>query len=206
MSLMRAMGILLGDADLSELESIFKDNPSLSIGLLRLVNSVGIGSGSLQPVKSLRQAIVVLGQKQLLRWVQLLLYVTPDGGAGSGLLQQVANRARLMELLAKQIDSYLTNFSDQAFMVGMLSMADSVMQMPLEEVLKGIGLTEDVKSAIFSYEGRLGQLLLLSEVIERGDFAAARDQISSLGIMPNQLIAIQLEAMQWTTELTKQQA
>ena len=206
MSLMRAMGILLGDADLSELESIFKDNPSLSIGLLRLVNSVGIGSGSLQPVKSLRQAIVVLGQKQLLRWVQLLLYVTPDGGVGSGLLQQVANRARLMELLAKQIDSYLTNFSDQAFMVGMLSMADSVMQMPLEEVLKGIGLTEDVKSAIFSYEGRLGQLLLLSEVIERGDFAAARDQISSLGIMPNQLIAIQLEAMQWTTELTKQQA
>ena len=138
--------------------------------------------------------------------MQLLLYVTPDGGAGSGLLQQVANRARLMELLAKQIDSYLTNFSDQAFMVGMLSMADSVMQMPLEEVLKGIGLTEDVKSAIFSYEGRLGQLLLLSEVIERGDFAAARDQISSLGIMPNQLIAIQLEAMQWTTELTKQQA
>ena len=206
MSLMRAMGMLLGDADLGDLESIFKDNPSLSIGLLRLVNSVGIGGGSLQPVNSLRQAIVVLGQKQLLRWVQLLLYATPDGGAGSSLLQQVANRARLMELLAKQIDSYLTNFSDQAFMVGMLSMADTVMQMPLEEVIKDIGLTDDVKNAILSQEGQLGQLLLLSEVIERGDFVAASEKISALGITPNQLMAIQLEAMQWTTELEKQRA
>lgn len=82
MSLMRVMGMLLGDVDIIELETIFKDNPALSIGLLKLVNSVGVNGGR-QPINSLRQAIVVLGQKQLLRWAQLLLYASPDGSVGA---------------------------------------------------------------------------------------------------------------------------
>ena len=200
LSLMRVMGMLLGDADLGELEKIFKDNPALSIGLLKLVNSVGVNGGR-QSINSLRQAIVVLGQKQLLRWVQLLLYASPDGGIGSTLLQQVANRSRLMELIAKEVDAYTTNFSDQAFMVGMLSMADTVMNMPLPEVLKEIGLSDEVNNAILAHQGQLGDLLELSEVIEQGDFAIARDKIRALGLTPSQLTNIQLEAMQWTTEL-----
>lgn len=200
LSIMRVMGMLLGDADLGELEKIFKDNPALSIGLLKLVNSVGVNGGR-QPINSLRQAIVVLGQKQLLRWVQLLLYASPDGSIGSTLLQQVANRSRLMELIAKEVDNYTTNFSDQAFMVGMLSMADTVMNMPLPEVLKEIGLSDEVNNAILAHQGQLGDLLELSEAIEQGDFAMARDKIRALGLTPSQLTNIQLEAMQWTTEL-----
>ncbi len=202
-TLMRVMGMLLGDANLNQLEPIFKDNPGLSIALLRLVNSVGI-SGGRQPVSSIRQAIVVLGQKHLLRWVQLLLYAAPDGSVGGSLLQQVANRARLMELLAKQVDSYINNLSDQAFMVGMLSMADVVMHTPLVEVLEEVGLSEEMKSAILQHQGTLGQLLALSEVIEESNFVAANQKIRTLGISINELTAIQLEAMQWASELENQ--
>lgn len=106
-----------------------------------------------------------------------------------------------MELIAKKMDTYKANFSDQAFMVGMLSMADTLMHMPLAEVLKEIGLSEDMNNAILAHEGELGQLLKLSEVIEQGDFSAARDEIHALGLTANQLTNIQLEAMQWTEEL-----
>lgn len=202
MSLMRIMGMLLGDADLQELEPLFKNNPGLTIGLLRLVNSVGVAGGR-QQVESIRQAMVVLGQKQLLRWVQLLLYATPDGQVDNPLLMQVASRARLMELLAKKIETYQLNFSDQAFMVGMLSLADVVMQSSLEEVFLEIGLAEELKNAILTHEGIFGQLLQLTEVIERGDFEAAEQQIADLGISPDDLLEVQLETMSWSNDLVK---
>lgn len=202
-SLMRIMGMLLGDATLTQLEPLFKDSPSLSINLLRLVNSVAI-IGSRPPVTSLRQAIVVLGQKQLLRWVQLLLYSSPDGTAGSSLLLQVANRARLMELLAKKMDSHVQNLSDQAFMAGMLSMADVVMQVPLLELLDSVGISEEMRAAILKHEGELGALLALAELIEEGNFAGANDKIRGMGISVNELTEIQLQAMQWSAELESQ--
>ncbi len=203
MSLMRIMGLLLGDANVSELEPLFKDNPGLTLGLLRLVNSVGIGGGR-QQVSSLRQAIVILGQKQLLRWVQLLLYAAPDGSVGSSLLQQVANRARLMELLAQHAPSIQPNLGDQAFMVGMLSLADAVMQMPLEDVLTQIGVTDTLKDAVLKREGILGELLVLAEVIELGDFAEADKHIHAIGMSVSDFTNIQLEAMQWTNDLSRE--
>ena len=203
MSLMRIMGMLLGDADLSELEALFKNNPSLTLGLLRLVNSVGIGGGR-QKVESIRHAIAVLGQKQLMRWVQLLLYASPDSQGDNALMIQVASRARLMELIAKKIDSYQANFSDQAFMVGMLSLADAVMQTPLEDVLNEIGLSDELRNAILNQEGTLGQLLNLAGLIELGDFDSAEQEIGKLGISSDDLLQIQLETMQWANEIGKE--
>jgi c-di-GMP phosphodiesterase len=203
MSLMRIMGMLLGDADLSELEALFKNNPSLTLGLLRLVNSVGIGGGR-QKVESIRHAIAVLGQKQLMRWVQLLLYASPDSQGDNALMIQVASRARLMELIAKKIDSYQANFSDQAFMVGMLSLADAVMQTPLEDVLNEIGLSDELRDAILNQEGTLGQLLNLAGLIELGDFDSAEQEIGKLGISSDDLLQIQLETMQWANEIGKE--
>jgi c-di-GMP phosphodiesterase len=202
-TLMRVMGMLLGDADLRELETLFKNNPSLTIGLLRLVNSVGIGGGR-QKVESIRHAITVLGQKQLMRWVQLLLYASPDGQGDNALMIQVASRARLMELIAKKLDPYQANFSDKAFMVGMLSLADAVMQAPLLDVLNEIGLSEELKNSILNEEGTLGQLLKLSKLIELGDFESAEKEITTIGISSDDLLQIQLETMQWVNEIGKE--
>lgn len=205
MSLMRMMGLLLGDAELGELEALFKNNPSLTLGLLRLVNSVGVGAGR-QKFETIRHAIAMLGQKQLMRWVQLLLYATPDGEANSALMQQVASRARLMELIAKKIDTYQINFSDQAFMVGMLSMADAVMQTPLVDVLSEIGLSEELKNSILNHEGTHGNLLQLAKHIEQGNFEVAEKEIAEIGISADGLLEIQLETMHWSNELGKELA
>lgn len=200
MTLMRMMGILLADADLSELEMLFKNNPSLTLGMLTLVNSVGV-SGGRQKVESIRQAIVVLGQKQLMRWVQLLLYASPDGQMGGALMLQAANRARTMELLAQKIQIDANQFSDQAFMVGMLSLADAIMQMPLEAVLDEIGLSDALRSAILHQAGVHGQLLTLVKAIESGDFSRYQQEIHQLNINADDLLEIQLASMQWAEQL-----
>ncbi|MEO8418721.1 MAG: EAL domain-containing protein [Methylophilaceae bacterium] len=199
-TLMHLMGTLIGDANINALESLFKENPGLAVNLLRLVNSVGV-RGSRQEIGSLRQAIVTLGQKQLLRWVQLLLYSEPDG-SGS-VTQQVANRARLMELIALKLKVSQTSLSDQAFMVGILSLADVGMQASLHDVLAEIGLTDTIKQAVLAREGTLGKLLSLAEEIEWGDFESAKNSLHNLGLSVTDFTSMQLEAMQWTHELTQ---
>jgi len=202
-SLMRIMGMLIGDANVSELEVPFKESPTLTISLLRLVNSVAVSGGRRQEISTLRQAIVVLGQKQLLRWVQLLLYVSPEGNVANSLMQQVSNRARLMELIANQLDNYKAT-GDQAFMVGMLSLVHAVLKTPQEEVLAQIAIPDTLKLAITKREGLLGQLLNLTELIEKYEFEKAAAAIHELGMNINDFTSIQLQAMQWANELNKQ--
>lgn len=203
MCLMRMIGMLLGDADLAELEELFKNSPGLTLGLLKLVNSVGVNGGR-EPVESIRQAIVMLGQKQMMRWVQLLLYASPNNAAGDAIMLQVASRARLMELMAEKVESYQDHFSDQAFMVGMLSLADTVIQAPIEEILNEIGLSDSLRNAILNQTGTHGQLLKLAKDMEYGNFDATQYEIKELDISPADLMGIQVECMEWTTQLGKQ--
>jgi EAL and modified HD-GYP domain-containing signal transduction protein len=84
--LMRMIGLLLGDANLSELEVVFKNSPGLTLGLLKLVNSVGVNGGN-GHVKSIRRAIVILGKKQMLRWVQLFMYATSSSGGSVAIMR-----------------------------------------------------------------------------------------------------------------------
>jgi|TARA_B110000259_G_scaffold80651_1_gene94448 EAL and modified HD-GYP domain-containing signal transduction protein len=181
MCLMRMIDLLLGDADLSELEALFKNSPGLTLGLLKLVNSVGVNGGS-EPIESIRQVIVMLGQKQMLRWVQPLMYATPSSGASDAIMSQVAGRARLMELIAKKVESYQQHFSDQVFMVGMLSLADTVVASPMEQILNDIGLSDNIKQAILRQTGVHGQLLKLAKDIELCNFDAAQYEINALNI------------------------
>ncbi len=46
--------------------------------------------------------------------------------------------------------------------------------------------------------------LLLAELIGEGNFAAGNDKIGSIGITVNELTEIQLQAMQWSSELEGQ--
>lgn len=124
----------------------------------------------------------MLGQKQMLRWVQLLMYATPSSGASDVIMSQVAGRARLMELIAKKVESYQQHFSDQVFMVGMLSLADTVVASPMEQILNDIGFSDNIKQAILRQTGVYGQLIKLAKDIELCNFDATQYEISALNI------------------------
>ena len=145
-SLMRIVGLLFKDAGITTLEPIFKLNPDLTLGLFRLVNSVGV-AGHLQ-ISSVRQALVTLGQKQLLQWMLLLIYTEAGNAAASELQRRVVNRARLIELLSQHEDITQPGLSDEAFVVGLLSLAHLVTGQSLAEVIKQIHLAEHLELSL----------------------------------------------------------
>jgi c-di-GMP-related signal transduction protein len=106
-----------------QIESESKRHPELIFNLLSIANSVAYGTG--KKVTSLKQCLVILGRRQLQRWVQLLLYAVPHHDmAENPLLHTAATRARLMELLAQRGTQANSEAQDRAFMVGILSLLD----------------------------------------------------------------------------------
>lgn len=121
MAALDLLGLILAEAETDEIEQAFKRSPSLSYNLLRLINSVA--GGLPRKVSSLNQAIIALGRRQLLRWLQLLLFADQQKEGGGGpLLQLAAIRGRMLELLAQSAAPSDKEYQDRAFMSGILSL------------------------------------------------------------------------------------
>jgi len=201
LSLMKLMGLLLSDADTSELEQALKPEPGLTVNLLRMTNSVGAGSS--ETITSLGHAIAVLGRRQLQRWLQLLLFASgSQNGTASPLLLLAATRGRLIELLAGELQPNDAGFADKAFMVGIMSLMPALVGLPIQEIVAPLGLADDVKAALCNDEGRLAQLLGLAECSENGDLARLSTLFAKLpSIGPKALNRAQTEALMWANSI-----
>ncbi|MFT3849764.1 MAG: EAL domain-containing protein [Propionivibrio sp.] len=183
LALMRLLGLLSHDADISEIEKVFKQEPVLTVNLLRLTNSAG--SGMATRITSLRHAITILGRRQLLRWLQLLLYSGSSSSAPTvnPLLQLAATRGRLMELLVDktpEVKAGGRELIDQAFMVGILSLMPTLTGVAMAEVLAQLPVAKPVQEGLLDHGGILGDLLTLVESLENEAHAKADEILARL--------------------------
>lgn len=168
-ALLRLLGLISQDADTAAIEAVFKQEPVLTINLLRLTNSAG--SGLATRITSLRHAITLLGRRQLQRWLQLLIYTNPKSGGkiDNPLLPLAATRGRLLELLAERLQPHSREFADQGFMVGIMSLMPALLDVPMEEILKHLPVAQRVRQALVDQGGLLGQMLQLALATEQTD-------------------------------------
>jgi len=204
MTLNRLLGLILEDADTGDLEAIFKPEPGLTLNLMRLTNSAA--SGVRQKITSVRHAITVLGRRQLQRWLQLLVYA--DAGPGdqlaSPLMQLAATRGRFMELLAGDLMGSDRDLIDRAFMTGIMSLMPTLLHVPINEVMQGLNVANDVREALEARRGVLGRMLQLAEKQEEGDLEACFALIVELpGLDAERVNAILAQAMAWANNLNR---
>lgn len=200
--MLRLMHQLLTDADNADIERTFKQAPEMSYKLLRLVNSVGV-AGAIK-IQTLAQAIMVLGRRQLQRWLQLLLFAQYSrGDFPSPLMTLSSTRGRMMEVLAQAL-SYDKGTREEAFMVGMFSLLDALLGAPLPELLEEISLSDEIRQAILHHEGKLGTLLALIIAMERDEGDKVDDIISSHPELGNlNLMNLQIESMLWADSIAQ---
>ncbi len=202
-ALFKLLSLVLDDAASDELEGAIKADSNLTYNLLKMVNSVG--SGVSQKVDSLAKAIVVIGRRQLQRWLQLLLYSINDKEQTSNpLMQMAAMRAKMLEILCRCINNADTATQDRAFIVGSFSLLDTLLSMPMIDIMDKLNLHDEVKHALIERTGTLGQLLRLIETLETGDFAAVKTQLEQF---PNLDAAIlneaQMAAIRWVSSISE---
>lgn len=202
LALIQLLGLVLRDADTSQIEQIFKQHPNLTYSLMRLVNSVA--SGVHRPIASVSQAITLLGYKQLQRWLQLLLF-TLQGGASypSPLLLLAATRGKMMELLAAKLQRN-PDYCDEAFMAGILSLIDSLIDKSLADIVSELGLGERLAAALLRREGELGGLLQLVESVEQADLSHTHLLLAHVGTLSlTDLTMAEINAMSWANQIAE---
>jgi EAL and modified HD-GYP domain-containing signal transduction protein len=185
------------DAPDSEIEEAFRRDPSLSYKLLRMVNAAAGGG---RGVESIMHAIRMLGRAQLHRWLALLLASSLSSGGGTDveLVHAAVLRGRLLELLGESAGRDVA--SGPLFMVGLFSLMDALLRMPMEQLLERVNLAEEVKTALLRREGPYAVWLQMAEAYEAGRWEEMSTLAASVAISPFDLPDIYLESLNWARE------
>jgi c-di-GMP phosphodiesterase len=153
-------------ATIEQIEDVINRDVGLSVKLLRYINSAYFGIR--HKIGSIRQAVMMLGTHGVSRWA-LLVALTGGPSAPRELSVMALTRARMCELLGSR---YTDADPEELFTVGLLSVADALLDLPLEAIVSQLPLSEEVADALLRYGGPAGSILEAVVLYERGDFEA----------------------------------
>ena len=175
------------------IEELFRKNPELHIKLLQFMNSAAFYTA--HKINSIGQAISMLGYRNLQKWVTLLLFAEEGYDTRSApLFERAVIRGRIMELMANRITRDV-KAADMAFITGVLSLIDALLQIPLENVLKDFNLSDEIENALLSRDGVLGKMISAIENLEQENYDEVKHQLEGVNITPSELYTIESSAI-----------
>ena len=191
--LMEMLNLLRRDAPSTELAAVAKRDPGVVAKIVEMANSPL--SGLSEPVAGLDQALMVLGREVLYRWMAMGLF-RANGGKRDALLLEIAlRRARFLEVIGSGSLPKLQ--CDELFLVGMFSVFDSLLGLPLEAVIERIHLPRAVVEVLLSNAGPYGRYLSLALAMEKGHGAQIAKLAETLKLPLATLRAADIEALAW---------
>lgn len=178
-----------------KLAKTISQDAALTHKLLRTLNSAFFGLPT--RVDSVRQGLVLLGTERIKLWATMItlsrLVDKPHGLLMTGLL-----RAQMCEQLAPAFK--LPGRSESFFLVGLFSVLDAMMDLPISLIVEKLPLTPDVVMALLNQTGPLGTALRCVLAYERGDF----DKLGAVAIKADVLRRAYLEGVSWADTTLRQ--
>ena len=140
------------DFDLGDIADTIGQDPSLSISLLRFINTV-----MPRKIESIRNAVAILGQKEVKRWATTAISLQLADDKPNELAKLSLIRARFAENLAKAFEMGV--FAQSLFMMGLFSLLDVILEMPMEKAANEVALDENVRMALVDKSGDFYKVL-----------------------------------------------
>ena len=155
------------NVDFSSITGVISSDTNLVHKLLTYINSAGVGLAN--HVSNLKQATVLLGASGVRRWVTLVSLQTFSEDKPPELFTLSLMRAKFCELIAAKLKRPgLT--ADTGFLLGMFSLLDVLLTLPMEDVLKEVNLSDELTDALLGKDNDLRRLLDLVIAYEKGDW------------------------------------
>jgi len=148
------------------IENLLKQEPSLLYRLLRYLNSPALGLRS--EVTSIRHAMTMLGENEFRRWVSIFAVIAMSSGKPPELIHTALTRAYFCEDFSTPAG--LRGKSDLMFLMGLLSVADALLDKPIKDVLQSLPIDSEVKAALCGGENRYRDLFEVLLALERAEW------------------------------------
>ena len=179
------------ELELSELEKLIKAEASVCYRLLRYLNSARFSFQS--EIHSVRHALSILGERDVRRWVRLIAAVGAGQEKTSDLVLSAMVRGRFGELVAPRV----AHGESDLFLLGLLSLIDAMMEMPMAEVLEKIPLDHATKAVLLGQPSELRPVFQLMLALESGEWDAAAQLSRDLEMDPEEVAGFYWQAQQW---------
>jgi len=184
------------DLDPREIENAIKGEASLCYRLLRYMNSAIFGFAN--EIHSVRHALSMLGEREVRRWVRLVVTLSAGQNRSSEIVLSALVRARFCELLSPKIQ----HGDSDLFLLGLLSLMDSILEIPMAEVLEKVPIDQETKAVLLGGGSRLRPLYQLMLAQESGDWQHSAALARSLKLAEGDVAEIYFQAMQWARQVS----
>jgi EAL and modified HD-GYP domain-containing signal transduction protein len=188
--------VSLPDLDLPGIENLIKGETSICYRLLRYLNSPMFGFKS--EIHSVRHALSILGEREVRRWVRLVAAVGAGQDKTSDLVLAALVRARFGELLTPNVP----HGDSDLFLLGLLSLIDAMLEMPIEEVLEKIPLDRETKAVLLGQPSLLRPVYQLMLAHESGEWEAARRVCEILRLDGDEVARHYWASQQWARDIS----
>lgn len=181
--------------ELSEAADIIGRDPALTISLLKMVNRMTVNSG----ITTIRHAAAMLGQKELKKWITTAVVNELYADKPSEVTRLSLLRAKFAEELAPSFG--MANRSEELFLMGLFSVLDVIMEEPMEEALKMVMVSADVKDALVNGKGKLAPIYDLMRHYEIASWQEVSRQLLLAELRTEQISEAYINALSWYKKL-----
>jgi c-di-GMP-related signal transduction protein len=186
------------DVEISKLGAAITRDVAISYKLLRYVNSAFFRR--LQDITSIGQAIFMLGENQIRRFISLIAMASLGADKPGELIRASATRAKFCEL-AGGLDGF-KGMSAELFTLGLFSLIDAILDDSMENLMARLPLSDPIKKALVSGSGPIAGFINLASSYEKGDWAEVAATAAALGISESELPRCFMEALAWSNALS----
>ena len=187
------------ELDLNSITHVFERDVSLSYKLLRYANSAIFKRRN--EISTIKQALVILGSGELKRFIGLMFAITANPNKPSELINLAMTRAKFCELVAEDIRSQLD--TSIAFLTGLLSMIDAILDEDMASILEKLPLSEDIKQPLLTKKGVMAALIKLVEFIEQAQWGKTTIVMEKLKLDKDKVVEHYNQAVAWADEQTQ---
>ena len=184
------------DVNTKKITELFELDVTLSFKLLRYAQSPMFKRR--KAIENIRQAVVALGQTELKRFIMLLFAAQFNEGKPGELIRMSMQRAKFCEVLASATKKIPDESS--AFLAGMLSLIDAMLDADLNEIITSLPLSESIKKALLEKQGWLAEFLQVCVDFEKANWTEMEEGCARLGIDYHALLSEYEQTLRWSEE------
>ena len=188
--------VLKPELDLKEVEDLIKKDATLCFRLLRYLNSPMFGFRA--EICSVRQALLILGENEVRRWCRLAVTLEMAHGRTSDLMLTALTRAHFCELVGPTV----VDGDVDLFLLGLLSLMDAILEIPMAAVVDALSVHQDIKSALMQKDSRLSALYNLMLSVEAGEWPEVARLCEDMHVSEPFISESQWKAMEWAQQVS----